>query len=220
MSIVRRSLGVRTCSTFDMALSSVPSEVIIPCIDRDAIHTGTIVETRLGSNSDSTSGTEVTLPLTQSIIVVTSPMGDHAPPLLAAMMMILANSQRSFCSGIIRRISMTITMAVVMLSNTADIKKVRIEISHNNVTFLRVVMRLVMIENPPWTSISSTIVIAPIRKKRVSEISPRCSTICTPEIKRTHCSTSGSAAIVGLSDKNSPNACPSSCGTLNGAVTI
>ena len=36
-----------------------------------------------------------TLPFIQSMIVVTSPMGDQAPPLLAAITMILPKIQRS-----------------------------------------------------------------------------------------------------------------------------
>lgn len=99
ISMVIRSPGVNTCSTFDIALSSDPSDAIVPCIMREAINTGTKVDTKLGNNSDSTNGREVTFPLTHNIMVVTSPIGDQAPPLFAAMMMILAKSHLSFAQG-------------------------------------------------------------------------------------------------------------------------
>ena len=88
---------------------------------------GMITDTRAGRNSLATSRPEVTLPRIQSMMVVTSPMGEKAPPLLAAMTMTLAKIHRSFCPLIIRRSSMIIMIVVVMLSSTADIKKVMID---------------------------------------------------------------------------------------------
>lgn len=58
------------------------------------------------------------------MMVVMSPMGDHAPPLLAAMTMTEANSHRSFCTVSIRRSIITIIMVVVMLSRMLDMKNV------------------------------------------------------------------------------------------------
>ena len=54
-------------------------------------------------------------------------------------------------------------MAVVMLSSTADMKNVMTTSSHSSRRLLRVRMRDVMTLNPPWVSIRSTMVIAPIR---------------------------------------------------------
>ena len=64
---------------------------------------GMITDTRAGRNSLATSRPEVTLPRIQSMMVVTSPMGEKAPPLLAAMTITLAKIHRSFCPLIIRR---------------------------------------------------------------------------------------------------------------------
>ncbi len=55
-----------------------------------------ITDTMHGTKSVPIRAAAVTLPRIQSMIVVTSPMGDHAPPLLAAMTIRLAKIQRSF----------------------------------------------------------------------------------------------------------------------------
>lgn len=101
-------------------------------------------------------------------------MGDHAPPLLAAMTITEAKSIRSLVVGTILRSSITMMIVVVMLSSSADMKKVSSATSHSRRTLRRVVMRRVMNSNPPWKSIRSTIVIAPIRKTRISHVDPRC----------------------------------------------
>ena len=105
---------------------------------------GMITDTRAGRNSLATSRPEVTLPRIQSMMVVTSPMGEKAPPLLAAMTITLAKIHRSFCSLIIRRSSMIIMIVVVMLSSTADMKKAMIESSQSSLHLLRVLMWSVM----------------------------------------------------------------------------
>ena len=65
------------------------------------------------------------------MMVVTSPMGDQAPPLFAAMTITLAKKiHRSFLLAINRRSSMTMMIVVVMLSSAADMKKVMIASSH------------------------------------------------------------------------------------------
>ena len=126
------------------------------------------------------------------MMVVTSPMGDQAPPVLAAMTTILAYIQRSRCSLMSLRSSMTMTMVVVRLSSTADRKNAMMQIIHNSLRFWRVVIRSVMMENPPCTSMSSTMVMAPTRKKRVEDISPMCSIIFTLRINSRHCRASDS----------------------------
>ena len=83
------------------------------------------------------------------MMVVTSPMGDHAPPLLAAMTITLAKIHRSFLLAISRRSSMTMMIVVVMLSRAADMKKVMIASSHISLRLLRVVIWSVMTLNPP-----------------------------------------------------------------------
>ena len=64
-------------------------------------------------------------------------------------------------------------IVVVMLSSTADMKKVMKARSHIRRRFSRVVMWSVMMEKPPCMSIRSTMVMAPIRNMSVSHVSPR-----------------------------------------------
>lgn len=59
-------------------------------IYRMAIAVGMTTETIHGTKSVPISAAEVTLPRIHSMIVVTSPIGDQAPPLLAAMTIRLA----------------------------------------------------------------------------------------------------------------------------------
>ena len=121
----------------------------------------------------------VMLPFTQSMMVVTSPIGENAPPALAAMMIMQANFHLSAFSATNLRSNMTMTMVVVRLSNTADMKKVMMDNIHRSSFFFLVVILSVMMENPLCASMSSTIVIAPIRKNNVDATSPRPSMICT-----------------------------------------
>ena len=55
-------------------------------------------------------------------MVVMSPIGDHAPPLLAASTITQAKSQRSFWLDSNRLSIMTIMIVVVMLSRIDDMK--------------------------------------------------------------------------------------------------
>ena len=64
------------------------------------------------------------------------------------------------------------TMVVVRLSRTADRKKASQQRIHSSVDSFLALMREVISSNPSWASTSSTIVIAPIRKKRIPAISP------------------------------------------------
>lgn len=99
----------------------------------------------------------------QSMIVVTSPVGVHAPPLFAAIITTLAKSHLSLLSPTSFLSSIVITIAVVRLSSTADMKKVMKAKIQRSLRLFEVVILSVITENPPWTSISSTIVIAPMR---------------------------------------------------------
>ena len=112
----------------------------------------------------------VICPPIHSMVVVTSPIGDQAPPALAAMMMTPANTSLSsrFDSNFF--INDTITMAVVRLSNTELRKKVRVPTNHISVDKRLVRIREVMISNPPWESTTSTIVMAPMRKKIICAV--------------------------------------------------
>lgn len=107
------------------------------------------VETRQGRSRLRIRGHAVTLSFIQSMMVVTSPMGDQAPPLLAAMTITEAQSQRSSRSGTSARSRVTMTIAVVMLSSTADMKKATSASSHRSRRLPRTAMRRVTTAKPP-----------------------------------------------------------------------
>src|SRR5665648_116637 len=104
-------------------------------------------------------------------MVVTSPIGDQAPPAFAEITIILAKVHLAFLSAIsfLKRAIMTIV--VVRLSRTADMKKVIIPMIQISFTWLAVLILSFITVNPWCWSITSTIVMAPKRKKRISAIS-------------------------------------------------
>ena len=51
------------------------------------------------------------------------------------------------------------TIVVVMLSSTDDIRKVMVASSHSRRVFFRVVICLVMTSKPPWVSMMSTMAV-------------------------------------------------------------
>mmetsp|Transcript_2130 Transcript_2130/g.7577 ORF Transcript_2130/g.7577 Transcript_2130/m.7577 type:complete len:399 (-) Transcript_2130:514-1710(-) len=118
-------------------------------------------------------------PLIHSIVVVTSPMGVHAPPALAAMTTTAPSSLRRSGSLTSLRSRETITMVDVRLSSTADKQKVRMPTNHTRVVMSSVSMASVMILKPWWASTTSTMVIAPKRKKMMPETSDTCSASCS-----------------------------------------
>jgi hypothetical protein len=71
-------------------------------------------------------------------------------------------------------------MVVVRLSRIALRKKVTKPISHIRRTWLVVLMREVMTSKPSWASITSTMVIAPIRKNTICAVETTDSSICRP----------------------------------------
>ena len=73
-------------------------------------------------------------------------------------------------------------MVVVMLSNAADITNVMPASSHTKAVLLCVVICRVMMSKPPCRSIKSTIVMAPIRKTRISQAEPKAEVISAPTV--------------------------------------
>ena len=114
-------------------------------------------------------------PLFHSMMVVTSPMGEKAPPELAAMMTSEAYMMRSLWSLTSFRKIIIITMLVVRLSRMAERMNVMKAMRHSSVRLLLVFITPRTQLNPPFWSTISTMVMAPMRKKRVVEVSPRCS---------------------------------------------
>ena len=112
----------------------------------------------------------VTCPPIHSMVVVTSPMGDQAPPALAEITMMPAKNKRSSRSLSNFFIKDTMTMVVVKLSNTALMKKVTAPTNHIKVDRRLVRMRWVITSNPLCASTTSTMVIAPIRKKMICAV--------------------------------------------------
>ena len=83
------------------------------------------------------------------MMVVMSPMGDHAPPLLAAITMTQAKVQRSFWSASMRRSIMTMMMVVVMLSRMLERKNATNASTHIRPRLLEACIRCMIILNPP-----------------------------------------------------------------------
>ena len=106
----------------------------------------------------------------QSIVVVISPIGDHAPPAFAATIIIPAYqsfkflSLSSFCRMVIK------TIVAVRLSIMADKKKARKHIIQSILILLFVFISLFIVEKPLKKSIIYTMVIAPIKKIRISAV--------------------------------------------------
>ena len=98
----------------------------------------------------------VSCPPIQSIVVVTSPIGDHAPPALAEITTIPANNHLVSLSEISFLRSEIITIDVVRLSSTAEKKNVRMQIIHINFTLLFVLILSVITRNPSCASTNCT----------------------------------------------------------------
>ena len=63
-------------------------------------------------------------------------------------------------------------MVVVRLSNTALKKNVTTQTNHINEVNFFVLICEVIISNPSWASMTSTIVMAPIKKKMIPAVEP------------------------------------------------
>ena len=113
---------------------------------------------------------DVICPPIHNMVVVTSPIGDQAPPALAEITTIAANRSRSscFCNSFL--VSEIITIVAVKLSRTALKKKDRNPTIHNKCESFLVLIRDVITSKPLCASMTSTMVIAPIKKKTISAV--------------------------------------------------
>jgi len=143
----------------------------LPRMRQATIASGTSALASEGTSSRLTIAEVVTWPPIHSIVVVTSPIGDHAPPAFEAMTIMPASISRSRCSPTRRRTRDTMTMATVMLASTADSAKVTAVMSTVSVASDRVFRREVITANPSCASTTSTTVITPIRKKAIWAVS-------------------------------------------------
>ena len=115
----------------------------------------------------------VIMPPFHIMMVVTSPIGEKAPPALAAMITIEAYQMRSRWSLTSLRSIIIITMEVVRLSSTAERISVMKPIFHSSAPLLLDFSTLRTKLNPPYWSTTSTMVMAPMRKNSVVPASPR-----------------------------------------------
>ena len=144
------------------------------CDPRTAVTaSGTSRLTSAGTNTAFMRGRVVTCPPIHSMVVVTSPMGDQAPPELAAITITPAKNRRSRRSASSFCISETITMVVVRLSRIALRKNVQMPTIQSSEDTDRVRIREVMTSKPSCASTTSTMVIAPSRKKMICAVPSR-----------------------------------------------
>ena len=140
--------------------------------------------TKEGKNTPLTMATVVTRSAIHNMVVVTSPIGDHAPPAFAASTTTPAIISRSPRSLRTLRSSEIITIVVVRLSRTALRKNVTKPMIQTSDPTVRALIRVVMTSKPSCPSITSTMVIAPIRKKAICAVlisdSSSCSSIAVP----------------------------------------
>ena len=123
MALLRWGCSVAICGFFS---ASVLTVWIVPSLMKNvAIHTGITKATKLGIKRFTIRLAVVTLSAIHSMMVVTSPIGEKAPPLLAAITITLAKSHLSFLSLSKRRSIITMIMVVVMLSSTALMKNAK-----------------------------------------------------------------------------------------------
>ncbi len=147
----------------------------------DAINVGTAKHTKEGTTKCVIRPTVDTRSPIHSIVVVTSPIGDQAPPALAAITPIQTNQRRSILSGTNRLKSETNTIVEAKLSRVADKKNASIQTNQSIFFLLFVVILLVITENPLCKSINSTIVMAPIRNTNISAVLPIWCSRTTPK---------------------------------------
>ncbi len=138
-----------------------------------AMKNGTIKHNKEGITKVCTSPPTDTLLAIHNMVVVTSPIGDQAPPAFAAITTKPANHKRSFLLDINFRNSVIKTMVAVRLSMIADKIKANTPMIQSNFFLLRVRTAVFKTSNPLWRSMISTIVMAPIRKTKISAVLPR-----------------------------------------------
>ena len=103
-----------------------------------AIVVGTSIQTKEGATSNLINSKVETFSPIQSMVVVTSPIGDHAPPAFAAIIIIPANQILSLLSTTNFRRMVIKTIVAVRLSIIADKIKARIHMIQSSLLFLLV----------------------------------------------------------------------------------
>ena len=115
---------------------------------KEAIVMGTSKLKSEGKKSSLISLKLLTFPDIHNIVVVTSPMGDQAPPALAAIIVMPAYHKRSSLLGINFLSTVMITIVVVRLSIIADRKKVSKPIVHKSDRLFLLAMIFLTALNP------------------------------------------------------------------------
>ena len=111
---------------------------------------GTTMETNEGMMISQMTPIAVMSPLFQSMMVVTSPMGEKAPPELAAMMTREAYTMRSLWSLTNLRRIIIITIDVVMLSRMAERKNDMKAMRQSSARLERVCITRLTQSKPPF----------------------------------------------------------------------
>ena len=138
--------------------------------NNDATPEETTIHTIEGISKWEINSSVVTFSPIQSIVVVTSPIGDHAPPAFAAITINPAYHNLSDLFGTnFWRIEIS-TIVAVRLSMIADKTNASIEKTHRIAILLLNFIKSLITAKPLKWSIISTIVIAPIRKISISEV--------------------------------------------------
>ena len=127
-------------TTFRSILSISPfcggGVVTLPFMEKDRNISGTTRQTRLGSSSERIIPPLVMFPPIQSMVVVTSPIGDQAPPAFAAITIIPIKKRRSSLSSMSFARRVIMTMVVVKLSRTAERKNAVNPVIQSNLILL------------------------------------------------------------------------------------
>lgn len=163
-------LGLCACAEFSDGFSGATSSPFRYIWTQSAETTTDAID---GNISWESTPPVVIIPLIQSMMVVTSPIGEKAPPALAAIIIMPPKIIRSLASATSLRSTIIITMLVVRLSRMAERIKVMMVILQSSARLFLVARASCTKKKPPLASTISTIVMAPIRKKRISHVSPR-----------------------------------------------
>jgi len=174
-NIVLRCLAVSASASVMLVFSAMFASS--PFRECERMYAGMTIDTSDGMNISMITPAAVISPLFHSIMVVTSPIGENAPPEFAAIITSEAYIMRSFFSFTSLRNIIIITIDVVRLSRMADRMNVMNAMRQSSFFLLLVFIVSLTKLNPPFWSTSSTIVIAPMRKNSVVDVLPRCFSI-------------------------------------------
>ena len=134
-------MRIQTLCLLKVCFDSIAEIFPLKTVNLLAIKSGKRMDTSEGKNKCVTSPLVLTLWFIQSMVVVTSPIGDQAPPEFAAMIM---NPAYHFLSSASETIFLKIlirTIVAVKLSISADSRKANAQMIQRSVVFRFVLIR-------------------------------------------------------------------------------